>query len=66
MDFADLLNVFWVVLGGGGLRELWMLRGEIRGLRTEMVEQTKKFQEQLEAHDNRLSAMEEEFPWRSS
>lgn len=66
MEFADLLNILWVVLGGGGLRELWMLRGELRGLRTEMVEMRKQTQEQLEAHDNRLSAMEEEFPWRSS
>lgn len=53
-------------LGAVALREIWMLRGEVRKGFADVATALKGHEAKIEDHEERLRAIEGDFPWSSS
>jgi hypothetical protein len=64
MDYLELLLKYG--LGGWALREIWMLRGEVRKGFESVTRALEGHEDRIEDHERRIRDIEEDHTWKSS
>lgn len=64
MDILDLILKYG--LGAVALREIWMLRGEMRKGFESVTEALKGQESRLDDHESRIKNLEQDNTWRTS